>query len=107
MGAPPPAPGADAPMADAGAWRVKFTVLEGPGGEFALVTGDEPEMMDTEGGEPGGPKFPDFPGVVRAMIENVEGGGAEGSAQKGFEEGFDKGSMANDKRPMMDMERGG
>ncbi len=104
-GAPPPdlgAPLAAAPDAgaDAGGWNVKFTVMEGPDGQFALVEGDEPEM-DMGGGEPPGPKFPDFNGAVRAMIEKVEGGGDDMKAN--FNEGFDKGSMANDQRPGLDM----
>ena len=104
MGAPPPAPGADAPMADAGGWQVAFTIMRGPEGQFALVTGDEP--MEDEGGEPAGPKFDDGPGLMRALMTQLEGGDGD-MMKKNFSEGYEGGSAANGTRPMMDVPRGG
>lgn len=105
-GAPQPDPGVDAPAA--GGWMPAFTIMKNAEtGEFALITGDEPEEMgEGEGGDPAGPKFPDGPALLRALMGQIEGN--EGDTMKaGFNEGFDKGAMANDKRPMMDMPRGG
>ena len=107
-GAPPAdlgaAPGAPAPEmgGDAGGWNVAFTIMRGPTGEFALVKGDEPEM--DESGAPMGPKYPDGPAMMQALMGQIEG---KDTAQAEMQKGFDGGSMASDKRPGLDMARGG
>lgn len=83
--APPADPMAPAaPMADEGAddpWQPFVTVMKNSeSGEFRLVSGDEPE-----GGMAEGPVFKDGPGLLKGLMDKIEGGGG---AEESFAAGF-------------------